>query len=290
MKQLSHFNSLEAAKVLGVNVSSIKRWTDEGKLQCVKSAGGHRKFLIHHLAGFLEKNKKVASKATLFPVNSVNDLQISQHILKGGFEYLQQYILDLAFSFERDRIFKVLQGLYLAQYSLAVIYDDLIVHVLHEIGTLWESGQISVTEEHIASQNIRDSLVRLQAVIHIPDADRGIAVCMSMPDDLHDMGLKMTDHILEANGYKVLFSGARTPAKDVEGALLSFQPNRLYLSSTIVAEPNKSQEELDHVIALCQKLGVELFLGGPGFDLLEVPDRLKRNRIYNFAELEASLN
>ena len=38
--EVQFFNSLEAAKILGVNVSSIKRWTEEGKLECVKTAGG----------------------------------------------------------------------------------------------------------------------------------------------------------------------------------------------------------------------------------------------------------
>ncbi|MCB0298451.1 MAG: helix-turn-helix domain-containing protein, partial [Calditrichaeota bacterium] len=48
-ENIQHFNSQEAAKILGVNVSTIKRWTDEGKLQCIKSVGGHRKFLMDHL-------------------------------------------------------------------------------------------------------------------------------------------------------------------------------------------------------------------------------------------------
>lgn len=32
------------ADLLGVGVSSVKRWTDEGKLTCVRTAGGHRRF------------------------------------------------------------------------------------------------------------------------------------------------------------------------------------------------------------------------------------------------------
>ena len=59
---VNYLNSEEAAKVLGVNVSSIKRWTDEGKLECIRTVGGHRKFLMNHLANFAEKNKKKSSK------------------------------------------------------------------------------------------------------------------------------------------------------------------------------------------------------------------------------------
>lgn len=289
MRQLSHFSSLEAAKILGVNVSSIKRWTEEGKLQCIKSAGGHRKFLLHHLAGFLDKNKKIAAKASLFPVDSIDDLQISHYILQGEFDYLQTYVLDLAFSFQRNRILKVLQGLYLAQHDLAEIYDKLLVPILHEVGRLWESGQISISEEHIASQNIRDSLVRLQAVIHIPAAQRGVALCLSFSTDLHDIALKMVDHILEAQGYKVLFSGALTPLMNIESLLISFQPRHVYLSSTLVENKAQTQKEFDHIVSLCHKHRIDLFLGGTGFLQIDIKANMQNRVIPNFTALEKSL-
>lgn len=289
MIQLSYFNSQEAAKVLGVNVSSIKRWTDEGKLHCVKSAGGHRKFLLHHLAAFLEKNKKVAAKATLFPVETVNDLQISQQILRGEFDYLHHYVLDLAFAFERHRILQVLQGLYMAQFSLATIYDRLVAPVLRDIGQLWERGQVSVIEEHIASQNIRDSLIRLQAVISIPPTEKSVVACLCFPDELHDMGLKMTDHILESQGYKVLFSGALTPSTDLEGLVKSFRPEKVFLSSTIVKDAPATQQALDQIVAVCRNLNIELYLGGPGFSHLKMDEELRRNIFKDFGALELSL-
>ena len=36
-EEIQYFNSHDAAKILGVNVSTVKRWTDEGKLECIKS-------------------------------------------------------------------------------------------------------------------------------------------------------------------------------------------------------------------------------------------------------------
>ena len=34
----------DLSKMFRVGKSTIKRWTDEGKLQCFKTPGGHRKF------------------------------------------------------------------------------------------------------------------------------------------------------------------------------------------------------------------------------------------------------
>lgn len=270
MEQLSYFNSKEAANILGVNVSTIKRWTEEGKLQCVKSSGGHRKFLMHHLSGFLESNKKRAVKATIFPVDTMEDLQVSRYIMKGDFSYLHKHALELALSFERIRLFKILQGLYLAQHPLPVIYDHFVVPLLHEIGTLWEQGQISVAEEHVASQNIRDLLIRLQAITARPPAEKGTALCLTFPDELHDIGLKMADHILELKGFKVLFSGQITPALSVEHLIKTFHPQRIYLSSTVVKNVKATQKELNQLKSFANQYGFDLYGGGPGFSRLNI--------------------
>jgi excisionase family DNA binding protein len=36
--------SAEAARRLGVSVSAVKRWADDGTLQSERTAGGHRRF------------------------------------------------------------------------------------------------------------------------------------------------------------------------------------------------------------------------------------------------------
>lgn len=44
-----------AAKALGVSVATVKRLTDAGKLSCIRTPGGHRKFLSREIAQFVAK-------------------------------------------------------------------------------------------------------------------------------------------------------------------------------------------------------------------------------------------
>ena len=284
-KEIQYFNSVEAAKILGVNVSTIKRWTDDGKLECIRTTGGHRKFIMSHLSKFLDENRKKTSKINLFPLENKTDLDISNHILKGNFSYLIEYLQKQAFNCNRDRVQKVFNGLYLAQYPLHVIYDQIITPILRNIGQLWMDGKIDVIQEHLATSTLRDAINRLQGIISLPKVMKGRALCLNLSNELHDIALKMVDHILEIRGFKVLFSGQNTPMINFEKILKSFKPDRIYISSSYVEDTNTAQKEFDYLCDCSSEIGIEVFIGGAGFDLLNYKHPAVIQRILTFEEV-----
>lgn len=267
-QEVQYYNSQEAAKILGVNVSTIKRWTDDGKLECIRTAGGHRKFIMKHLSRFLEANRKKTKHMNLFPLESEADLKICSHILKGDFSFLIKQVKEYVLMSNRDKVQRILNGLYLAQYPLHVIYDHLLTPVLHEIGMMWENKNISVTEEHLASQTIRDSISRLQGIIRLPEANKGKALCINLSSELHDIALKMVDHILELRGLRVYFSGQYTPIMHFEQVLDHFKPGSIYVSSTYIENIDEMQSEFDLLCELSVKRNIHIYVGGKGFDML----------------------
>lgn len=281
---VNYFNSKDAAKMLGVNVSSIKRWTDEGKLECIKTAGGHRKFILQHLASFLENHKKDNSRVNLFPLENETDLLISHYILKGNFEYLQNFVLEKAFECKREKVQQVLNGLYLGQYPLHEIYDNLLTPIFYKIGNLWEEGKISVIQEHFASQTISDCLIRLQGIIKIPNEKIGKAMCLNFATDLHDIVLKMVDHILEVRGFNVLYAGSNTPLFEIEKIFENFNPDRVYISSTIVLDEEMIQKEFDKLCKICADFGSEIYIGGMGFNILKYDESIIKKKLETFEE------
>jgi len=282
---IQFFNSIDAAKILGVNVSTIKRWTEEGKLECIKTAGGHRKFLMHQLADFVEKHKKLQTKVSLFPVEVEHESRISYHILKGDFEFLIDYVSEQALAANRDQIQQVFKGLYLAQYPLYQIYDQLVTPLLHRVGLQWVQGNLSVIQEHIISFNIRDSIIRLQGIINLPTDKIGKAFCMTMSNDLHDIALKMVDHLLETAGYQVFNSGQRTPSLHIEKIFENYRPDMVFISSTFVQDLNSNQAEFDKICYISQQYQAKVYIGGLGFEKIDFDHPAVVKRFYSFEEL-----
>jgi excisionase family DNA binding protein len=281
---IQYFNSIEASKLLGVNVSTIKRWTEEGKLKCIKTAGGHRKFEVKHFQEFLNKYHKQIDKASIFPIENEADIKISKYILRADFSFLHNLVVKRALMFDRKKIQKILNGLYLSQIPLHVVYDRLISPVLHTIGSKWEQNEITVAQEHFAAQVIRDCLIRLQGILSLPSSKKGNVICLTLSNELHDLALKMVDHLLELRGFKVFYSGAQTPAIELGAVFKKINPKRVYLSSTFVENLDDTQREFDTLCELCNKYKSKLFIGGQGFDFIKFDRSIIERRLYTFEE------
>ena len=284
----SLISSVDVAKILGVNVATIKRWTDSGKLDCVKTAGGHRKFLLRHLAAFAMEHEKYSQRLSLLPLNDQVHLELSHQILHAKNSELIPYVLERAVACDQTSVKMVLDGLYMVHQNLAAIYDDLLAPVLHRIGELWMEGKLSVTEEHLASQTIRDGIIRLQdVVVNVEDNHEKVFV-LTLSEELHDIPAKMAQHVVEARGFQVLFSGQKTPAGDTRAVFESFHPARVYLSSVYTENVPKAQAEFIELLDLCKEFEAGLYIGGNGLAQLEFQDKKGFTRLNNFSDVQTA--
>ncbi len=284
----SLISSVDVAKILGVNVATVKRWTDAGKLDCVKTAGGHRKFLLRHLAAFAMGHEKYSERLSLLPLDNQLNLELSHQILRADYDQLIPYVLDRAISCDQSAVKTVLNGLYMVNGDLVSIYDDLLTPILHIIGEMWMDGRLSISQEHLASQTIRDGIIQLQDVVVKPEKNLGKAFVLTLSEELHDIPAKMVQHLLEQRGFQVLFSGQKTPAGDTISVFKSFKPARVYLSSIYNENGPAAQAEFKKLQDLCKEYDATLYVGGSGIAQLGSGDTSGYIQLNNFAEVQTS--
>ncbi len=96
-------------------------------------------------------------------------------------------------------------------------YLRVITPAMHEIGRLWETAEISVAQEHLATQISQIVIAglggRLAAGANV-GADR-VAIVASTPGELHALGTQMVADFLEGQGWQVLALGADVPAQEL---------------------------------------------------------------------------
>lgn len=87
---MRYLSSKDVAEILGINISTLKRWTDSGVLECSKTAGGHRKFTMQHIRNFY-KNKGASGRNNNLGLENIQHKKVYDLINKKILVVLQEY-------------------------------------------------------------------------------------------------------------------------------------------------------------------------------------------------------
>lgn len=146
----------------------------------------------------------------------------------------------------------------LADYSAPAVLNDVVLPLLHELGVGWERGEISVAQEHFASNLLRGRLLGLARGWDRGSGPRAVLACP--PGERHDLGLVIFGLALRDHGWRITFLGADTPVDTLVDTVRRFGPEALVLA---VADPARLEGVAETVAGLT---GVEtaIWLGGAG--------------------------
>jgi DNA-binding transcriptional MerR regulator len=101
----------------------------------------------------------------------------------------------------------------LASLSVETFLRDVVLPLLREIGDKWERGELTVAQEHFASNLIRG---RLMAVGRGWGRGTGRHALLAAPTgEQHDLGLVVLALVLRDRGWRVTFLGADTPVDTI---------------------------------------------------------------------------
>lgn len=260
-QQSDALTSQEAADLLGVNQSSVKRWADQGKLRCLRTPGGHRRFSLQDVESFRRDQQ----------CDGVTEwAEELTHALVRGKQSLAEALL-LRRQFELHGWQHV---------------GDEVGQVLGLIGQRWTKGELSISEEHIASECLSRCISR---ILHLfprrPDAD--VCALALVPGDQHTLGLSLTELVLAEHGWNSMWLGRNTPVDTLIDVVKYPTVKMLGLSaSAFSSNPETLSEVIDTLGPICLSHKTTLLLGGQG----KWPeDVFESVRVRSFAEFGSFL-
>lgn len=114
--------------------------------------------------------------------------------------------------------------------TVEVVLTEVILPYLRELGERWERGEISVAQEHFASNVIRGRLLGLARGWGRGVGPTGLLACL--PGEQHDLGLIAFGLALRSHGWRVAYLGADTPVDTLERAAAAVEPAFVVVSAT----------------------------------------------------------
>tara|TARA_B100000470_G_scaffold197965_1_gene168270 strand:- start:39 stop:920 length:882 start_codon:yes stop_codon:yes gene_type:complete len=283
---MKYLNSKEVASIMGVNVSTIKRWTDSGKLDCYQTVGGHRKFLLSHLKNFLKEKINQKLKVNIIQYLNKGEKELVQRIDRIDYKYLRDYLFQLSLQQSVDSIHDVINSLLIKGEPQYRIYDELILNVLNRIGDLWSNNKLSIADEHTMTETIRNVMYRIHSEISknnvkIPKK----VICMTLTNDEHEIPLVMIQSILDEINIPSTNLGPNIPVPEIESKIQVVNPTHLIISSNYVLDTDTFNSEISQLLQICHKKDIEILIGGSGNHLLIEENRFTTIELKNMADL-----
>lgn len=259
------YSTREMAQMCGVNESTIKRWADSGKLRCMKTPGGHRKFKIKDVLTFFNEYGfealGVHGEGTSEPeTGNIFPLLALKHDLPG----LARHYVDSAISLETREAGQILGNLLATGYTLAEICDGVIAPALEEVGERWSEGHTGVIEEHLVTSTTLHALHRMSEMIPHQAGNGRSALCCPVDQEGHFIGVEMTRLSLEALGWTARALLSPAPIPEVSAYVRREEPDLVCVSIVNTAGNGYLHEELQELRKAAHESGALLALGGRG--------------------------
>ncbi len=228
----------ELARRAGVSPEVLRAWERRyGLLRPSRTSGGFRLYSLDDLARIREMTRLLA--------DGQSAAEAAAQVLRGGPDVISRApqwpsLLDERRTefhqsirrFDGARAQMTLDHL-LGEFQVELVLREVLLPELRQIGELWSRGELSIAEEHFASNLIHARLGALARGWDEGVGSRALLACP--PDELHDLPLMMFGIALRRRGWRVTYLGAETPVQSIVDGARAVSPELVVLASTDAA-------------------------------------------------------
>ncbi len=273
---MRYLNSNDVAEILGVNISTLKRWTENGTIGCSKTAGGHRKFTMQNVRDYYKSNKN-ANKNLGLGLERLEHKTIYELINKSEYSELAKILADSSLESNELSVNNIINGAYMKGIKASLICDEIIDPGSMIVENALRQKYISHVEAFISRKLITRSVESLNQNKPNGSFNGKTALCVNFEDNLPDLGVVMSEIVLRHNGYNVLNTGSHAELGNLQGVIEKKNVDLLvfYLCdmqccmATVQDNLSKTASQVKNIVTLANKLKVKVVFGGSGIHFLE---------------------
>jgi excisionase family DNA binding protein len=209
----------DLATALGVSESSLKRWTDAGRIRATRTEGGLRRIALDEAVRFIRETGTPVVRPELLDMPEAADDAGAASL----FERL------------RDGDARGVRGWILARYlggtPIAELCDGPIRAAMYDLGELWRHDPTGVFIEHRATDLCLQAIAHLRGTFDAP-ARAPLALGCGPEDDPYLLPAFMASTVLAAAGLRSVNLGPDTPLSALEHAVAHHRPALVWVSAT----------------------------------------------------------
>ncbi len=255
------YSSRELAQLWNLSESTIKRWTDTGKLQCHRTPGGHRRFQLKHIQDFQARHRFEGTG--LLTSTEWEDPQLETFVNQRNWSRVRELILYLASENQCTPIKDLLERLYIRGLSMGDLYDDVVAPIFAGPGGNHPSNPKGLGQTRLVEKNLEEALYYFfpGVLCRRPLGKTGLCAAPAAYCSHFVNGIS---RVLNEVGWDALNLGSNVPFEAM-AEMVEEQPVNL---ACILARNGLSAKSKDCFRALneaCEHHRIPVLLLGPGF-------------------------
>lgn len=290
---MRYLNSNDVAEILGINISTLKRWTENGTIECSKTAGGHRKFTMQHVRDYYKSNKN-SDRSMGLGLERLEHKTIYELLNKSNYTELAKILADSSLESNEVSVNNIINGAYMKGIKASLICDEIIEPGSMIVENALRQEYISHVEAFISRKLITRSVESLNQSKPNGSFNGKTALCVNFEDNLPDLGVVMSEIVLRHNGYNVLNTGSHAELGNLQGVIEKKNVDLLvfYLCdmqccmATVKDNLSKTALQVKSIVTLANKLKVKVIFGGSGIQFLEGVSEKINITFDKYSELE----
>lgn len=255
----------ELSRRVGVSEHLLRAWERRyGLLDPVRSAGGYRLYSraderrIRRMQQLLDSGLSAAEAARAARETPVESSDAFGSTAAPVTEQRRERLRAAFLAMDEPMAQRLMDSLFL-DVTVETALREVVLPCLRDIGIGWERGEITVAQEHLASQIVRGRLLALARGWGRGDGPRALLACP--PGEQHDLALLAFGVVLSRRGWAVYYLGTDTPIGSVVDAIAVARPDVVVLAAV---EPARFTEVREELAALARR--GRLVLAGPAAD------------------------
>lgn len=246
----------QVAQAIGVSESSVKRWADRGRIETVRTAGGHRRFSVAAVVRFLRSERLPMVRPELLGLPS-NTGQGAAVLPRAAGR-----VFDALVAGDEALCRQVVFDLYLAGQALVEIFDVAVAPAFHRIGEQWECGSLDVYVERRACEIALRVIHEVRGILPEPTPGAPTAIGGTAESDPYQLPTTMIEAILRDAGWNAASLGSSLPFATLIDAIRQIRPALFWLSVSHVPDPEAFLRQYATLHEAALRQGTAVAVGG----------------------------
>jgi len=251
-----YISTMQAAHALGVSISTVKRWVDDGVLPANRTGGGHRKLLRAEVLALARQGALPNRDLTGLGIASFGDQPLN-------FEKISGALFTAVHKGDGIEVSALIRRAYHSGAAIETLADQVIAPVMGRLGHDWETGRIDVWHEHRATQICAAALYDLKDELEArAERRRPVAIGGAPERDPYLLATLLAQLSLLDAGWAPVNLGPNTPLESLTEAMRELRPRLIWLSVSYLENSAEFLRSYRELYQAAERVGVAVAVGG----------------------------